>query len=116
MRTKQVTPGSLILAAKSNVTSLGELSEEEWSEFKIVCDFAEAITREKFGAEKFNYLALMMKDPNVHFHFIPRYSKPVEIEGRVLTDNDWPIKTSLEEIELSEAEFEIIRSKLKNEF
>lgn len=112
LRPKQVTVGSLVLAAKSAATNLGALSQEEWSEFATVTKDSEALLRETFGAEKFNYLALMMVDPNVHFHFIPRYSKSVEIEGNTYSDADWPKKTEMEAVEMDAASFEAIKRKL----
>lgn len=35
----------------------------------------------------------MMIDPEVHFHVIPRYSKPVEFHGKTFVDSDWPEAT-----------------------
>ena len=70
LRLKQVTAGSMILIAKSEANNLGDLEEEAWAEFSEVCRDIETWTRQAFDAEKFNYLALMMKDPEVHFHFI----------------------------------------------
>ena len=81
LRESQVTLGSLVLVNKSEATRLGELSSDEWAEFAKVSSFAENLLRQHFPVEKFNYLALMMKDPNVHFHLIPRYSKEVEWGG-----------------------------------
>ena len=37
--------------------------------------------RATFDHQKINYLALMMVDPHVHFHVIPRYSGSRELEG-----------------------------------
>lgn len=112
IRPAQITVGTLVLAAKADVQHLGELSEEIWAEFNAVTTFAENLLREKFNAEKFNYLALMMKDPNVHFHFVPRYSQPVVIGDKTYTDPDWPMKTELVAMDLTEDEFEQIKKRL----
>jgi len=40
--------------------------------------------------ERINYLMLMMVDPNVHFHVIPRYSEPRHWEGLEFPDAGWP--------------------------
>ena len=72
---------------------LGGLSTEAWSEFGTVCKDLEQVIRATFGAEKFNYLALMMYDPEVHFHVIPRYSTNVEFAGVLFKDPDWPNAT-----------------------
>lgn len=113
LRPSQVTLGSLALINKSEAKHLGELLEEEWTEFTVVSRFAEELLRRNFNAENFNYLALMMKDPNVHFHLIPRYSQAQEFAGQTFNDIDWPNKTSLEKIEVSNEVFAQILEKLK---
>lgn len=99
-RLAQVTVGSMVIAAKSSATSLGELSPEIWAEFSTVSEEVESWLNKAFGARKFNYLALMMKDPNVHFHVIPRYDAPVFVNGHEFTDQDWPLKTELNETDM----------------
>lgn len=113
LRPQQVTIGSLVLVAKSEATHLGELTAEEWAEFSQVSKDSEELLIKVFGAEKFNYLALMMKDPNVHFHLVPRYSKPVALNSKDYQDANWPLKTELMPIELSVEELETIKTKLK---
>lgn len=73
----QVTVGSVIIMIKDiSIHSLGGVLSEAWSEYGEVCRDVEGWLSSIFGAEKFNYVALMMKDPEVHFHVIPRYSAP----------------------------------------
>jgi len=90
MRPKQVTLGSLILAAVHPATSFGELPPD------VTCAIAEPVQRLEraltvtLGYDKINYLMLMMVDPHVHFHVIPRYSKPVTFNGQEFTDPFWP--------------------------
>jgi|SRR5436305_1754128 len=96
IRPVQVTLGSVILAAKSDVRSFGALTAEEMAEWpRIVRTFESTIVKH-FGAEKFNYLALMMVDPNPHFHGIPRYRGPVDFQGRSFTDANFPKPPSLD--------------------
>ncbi|HEX6094454.1 MAG TPA: HIT family protein, partial [Dongiaceae bacterium] len=40
--------------------------------------------------ERINYLMLMMVDPHVHFHVIPRYAGNRTIAGMEVTDHGWP--------------------------
>ena len=90
-REKQVTIGSVIIMSKQlDKQSLGDVTPEAWAEFGTVTGNVERWLRTAFGAEKFNYLALMMVDAEVHFHVIPRYSKPVQFAGREFIDPDWP--------------------------
>lgn len=112
LRPQQITVGTLVLAAKSGATHLGALNADIWAEFNEVSSFAEDLLQQTFGAEKFNYLALMMKDPNVHFHLVPRYSQPVELEGEKITDPDWPLKTEFRPIDLSVDQLKEIKSRL----
>lgn len=39
---------------------------------------------------KINYLMLMMVDPHVHFHVIPRYDGAREWNSREFVDVGWP--------------------------
>ncbi len=112
LRPQQITVGTLVLAAKSDARHLGELDESVWSEFAAVYAYVERLLREKFGAEKFNYLALMMKDPNVHFHFIPRYARPVLVGGKAFVDPDWPLKTEFIPMDISNQELQAIKAEL----
>jgi hypothetical protein len=50
----------------------------------------ERALRAAFDYQKVNYLALMMVDPHVHFHVIPRYSEAREFEGSTFLDAAWP--------------------------
>lgn len=112
LRPDQVTLGTVVIANKSNATHLGEVPESQWSEFSKVSREVELALINTFGAEKFNYLALMMKDPNVHFHVVPRYSKPVTFEETMFEDKDWPLKTELNPIEVQKDVFEALKVKL----
>ena len=114
LRPKQITIGTLVLVAKSDATHLGQLSKDEWAEFSSVSKDVEELLKTKFKAEKYNYLALMMKDPNVHFHFVPRYSSSIEFAGQTFVDEDWPYKTELESVEISNEIFEQIKQTLKS--
>lgn len=112
-RGRQVTIGSVIIMAKDmSLRSIGELSGEALTELGVVSRDVERWLREAFGAEKFNYLALMMKDPEVHFHVIPRYSTAVEFDGRVYRDVDWPLKTNLVDVDMEDAEKTAIYEKI----
>lgn len=114
-RDKQVTIGSVIIMSKQlDKESLGDLSAEAWAEFGIVSRETEDLIIKTFGAEKFNYLALMMVDPEVHFHVIPRYSKPVHFEGTQFVDPDWPGATKRVALDIDQVTLEKIRRTLEN--
>ena len=112
-RDKQVTIGSVIIMSKNlSATSLADLDSTEWSSFGAVCKDVEGWLKNSFGAEKFNYLALMMVDAEVHFHVIPRYSKPVKFNGDTYTDTDWPGATKRVALDLDDNVLQGIQDKL----
>ncbi len=90
VRPQQVTLGSLVLAAKSEATAFADLEAAAFAELGTAIAAIEGALKSEFGAEKINYLMLMMADPHVHFHVIPRYSQAQELAGRTLIDAGWP--------------------------
>jgi diadenosine tetraphosphate (Ap4A) HIT family hydrolase len=90
LRPAQVTLGSLVLAAKSGAAAYSDLPVEAFAEQ------AEAVRRIELALaaftayERINYLMLMMVDPNVHFHVIPRYAEPRGWNGVQFADAGWP--------------------------
>lgn len=96
LRPAQVTLGSLVLAAKSDVTAYSSLPAAAFAEQK------EAIASIEFALafftryERINYLMLMMVDPHVHLHVIPRYSEPRHWQDVEFADAGWPGPPRLE--------------------
>ena len=90
VRPQQATLGSLVLAAKSEATAFANLEAAAFSELGPVIAAIERALSSAFGAEKMNYLMLMMADPHVHFHVIPRYGETKELAGRSIADAGWP--------------------------
>ena len=90
LRPAQVTLGSLVLAAKSDATAYSALPSEAFAEQAIAVRAIEAALRRFTSYERINYLMLMMVDPNVHFHVIPRYSDARSWGGIELPDMGWP--------------------------
>ena len=90
VRPSQVTLGSLVLAAKSDATAYSELPLEAFADqAKAVAAIEQALARFT-RYERINYLMLMMVDPNVHFHVVPRYSQPRTWDGIEFADAGWP--------------------------
>ena len=90
LRPAQVTLGSLVLAAKSNATAYSALPREAFAEQADAVAAIERALAAFTGYERINYLMLMMVDPNVHFHVIPRYSEPRTWNMIEFTDAGWP--------------------------
>ena len=62
----------------------------------------ESTINKSFNYDKINYLMLMMIDPHLHFHVIPRYKTLRLFAGDKWTDHGWPTmpKFSLEDTDL----------------
>jgi diadenosine tetraphosphate (Ap4A) HIT family hydrolase len=97
LRPAQPTLGSLILAAKSEVRSFPELTSEAFAELRRAAADVEAALSAAVRHEKINYLMLMMVDPHVHFHVIPRYEGERSACGVSVTDAGWPKAPALGE-------------------
>src|SRR4030095_4538104 len=90
LRPGQVTLGSLVLMAKSDATAFGSLPPGAHAELSVITREIEATLKAVIGYERINYLMLMMVDPNVHFHVIPRYQGTRRFEGLDIEDKGWP--------------------------
>jgi diadenosine tetraphosphate (Ap4A) HIT family hydrolase len=90
LRPAQVTLGSLVLAAKSEVTAYSDLPRAAFAEQADAIAAIERALARFPGYDRINYLMLMMVDPNVHFHVIPRYSDPRNWKDVEFPDEGWP--------------------------
>ena len=89
-RPQQVTLGSLVLACTEKVTALSALSPEAFAELHEITGAVEGALARGFAYDKINYLMLMMVDPDVHFHILPRYAQTRSFAGRDFYDYGWP--------------------------
>jgi diadenosine tetraphosphate (Ap4A) HIT family hydrolase len=90
LRPQQVTLGALVLCAKSDVPALGQLPAAAFTELAEISRRIEDALRTFRTFDKINYLALMMVDPHVHFHVLPRYAAVQDFEGTAFPDTGWP--------------------------
>src|SRR4051812_41108333 len=90
LRPAQVTLGSLVLAAKADATSYSGLPREAFSEQADAVLVIERALQTFTAFERINYLMLMMVDPHVHFHVIPRYSQVRRWDTFEFADAGWP--------------------------
>lgn len=95
LRPAQPTLGSLVLAAKSDATAFGGLAPEAHAELAIVTKAIEAALKTAVDYSRINYLMLMMVDPNVHFHVLPRYEGTRSATGLTIPDAGWPAQPDL---------------------
>ncbi len=90
LRPAQVTLGSLVVAAKSDATAFGALPPEYHADLASVTRRVESMLTVAIGYERINWLMLMMVDPQVHFHVLPRYEGSRAQGGLTLSDAGWP--------------------------
>ena len=90
VRPKQPTFGSLVLICKEPAQAFSDLSGEAFADLQAAVKAIEATLRRVVGYSKINYLMLMMVDPDVHFHVIPRYEGERNHGGAVFRDAGWP--------------------------
>ncbi len=90
LRPAQLTLGALILVAHEPVFAFSELSPTSFNELHQVTGEIDDALKKAFGYDKLNYLMLMMVDPDVHFHVIPRYASSRSFNGQDFIDAGWP--------------------------
>lgn len=96
LRPRQPTLGSLVLVCREPVHAFSELSAAAFADLRDVLRCVEPALREVSAYERVNYLMLMMVDPDVHFHVIPRYSGTRSFLGADYRDAGWPGPPNLE--------------------
>lgn len=90
LRPAQATLGSLVLICKDDAKAFPAISPEAFGELKRVLGDIEISLAAFRRFRKINYLMLMMVDPDVHFHVLPRYDETQHFEGIVFPDRGWP--------------------------
>lgn len=98
LRPGQVTLGSLVLVCKDPATAFSLISGAAFAELQVVTAHIEGALGQSFNYDRINYLMLMMVDPDVHFHVIPRYAEPRTFAGQAFMDPGWPGPPDLADI------------------
>ena len=117
VRPAQVTLGSLVLAAKSDATAYHDLPREAFAEQRDAVAAIEKALADFCQYERINYLMLMMVDPNVHFHVVPRYSSPRDWGEIKIPDVGWPGPPDLgSALKLNEGQLQALVSDVASRF
>ncbi len=90
LRRGQITAGSLVLACKGPATSLPQVGPEAFAELTQVTSGLEHALRSAFQFDRINYVLLMMVDPQVHYHVVPRYETNRSAAGLTFEDTRFP--------------------------
>jgi len=117
LRPKQPTLGSLVLVCTDPAARFGEIGAESSAELRVAADRIERALGAAFGHDKINYLMLMMVDPDVHFHVLPRYAEPRDFDGGRFEDARWPGPPDVTAaLELSDAQQRALAARLREAF
>lgn len=103
LRPAQATLGALVLAAHEPAEAFSELSPASFTELHTITGHIESALAKAFQNDKINYLMLMMVDPDVHFHVIPRYAQPRQFADMEFIDAGWPAMPNLGQINKTDA-------------
>jgi diadenosine tetraphosphate (Ap4A) HIT family hydrolase len=90
LRPRQPTLGSLVLVCEEPVTAFGQVSAAAYADLAQTTRRVESMLGAAFAYDKINYLMLMMVDPDVHFHVLPRYAQVRHFAGQAFSDLAWP--------------------------
>lgn len=90
LRAEQVTLGALVFVNRRDALAFSALPPEDFAAFGACVRAAETALAAVVGYEKLNYLMLMMIDPNVHLHVLPRYAGTKTFAGQAFPDSAWP--------------------------
>ena len=85
-----------MLVCREPVKAFADVSAKGFAELQGVIGRIEAVLRGFVAYEKINYLMLMMVDPDVHFHVIPRYAGSRNFGALSFADAGWPGPPALE--------------------
>ena len=117
LRPQQTTLGSLVLACHSEAQAFAQIPPEAMTELSSIIKDIESTLAHCFQYDKINYLMLMMVDPHVHFHVIPRYSNSRKHQSIIATDANWPGPPNLgEEITISPNQKDELLKFIKNQW
>lgn len=113
LRPFQPTIGSAILSLSRPCENFADITTEESADLKEIVSYTEKQLKLAFDYNKINYLMLMMVDPQLHFHVIPRYSQTIEFADNHWIDEAWPTAPDLGGKQLNDKEAGKIIKKIK---
>ena len=117
LRPRQATLGALLVACKDEVLRLSDLPLDAFAGLKQVAVDVETTLRAEFDCQRINYLMLMMVDPHVHFHVLPRYDGERSGAGLTVADAGWPGQPDLgQAVKLDDAQIAALVGWLKPYF
>jgi len=80
----------MVLIEKNFKKEYMNISINSHLEFMSIIKKIEVTLKKLFSYKQINYIMLMMVDPEVHYHIIPRYSKKIKFSQKIFIDRGWP--------------------------
>jgi diadenosine tetraphosphate (Ap4A) HIT family hydrolase len=112
--------GTCVVALKRHCRDLSELEKEEWIDFGLTVAGLENSTFKSFNPTLYNWSCFKNStfrdenpDPEIHWHFIPRYKDEVEFGGLKFRDPDFGYLPQAIERKIPEEVMEKIKLKIK---
>ena len=106
LRPAQATLGALVMVCTDEAEAFPDISSEAFAEMASVTKDIENTLCTFCPYQKINYLMLMMVDPDVHFHVLPRYAQTQMFEGVEFPDPGWPAVPDLSQAILVEGDLQ----------
>ncbi len=95
LRPAQPTLGSMVLVCNEEATAFADISAAAAGGLHPAVQAIERTVKALWPCKRMNYLMLMMVDPHVHFHVIPRYDEDQQFDGQTFKDTGWPKQPNL---------------------
>jgi len=97
VRPGQPVVGALVVSTRHRALAFADLPASAGPSLVRMLGRAETAAKQTFAAVRINVLCLMMQDPLLHFHLLPRYDGPRDFAGRAWGDPGWPGPPTLAE-------------------
>jgi diadenosine tetraphosphate (Ap4A) HIT family hydrolase len=90
VRPQQATLGAMVAVCREAALAFDSLSAAAFSDLQAMTQGIRRVLDGTFAPDKLNYVMLMMVDPDVHFHVLPRYATERFWNGGRYQDPYWP--------------------------
>ncbi len=90
VRPVHCTIGAGVLSLNRYEEKLSNITKEESCDLINIIKIIEDTVKKAFNYDIMNYLMLMMVDPHVHYHVVPRYSEQITFSDLTWIDKGWP--------------------------
>ncbi len=87
--------GKAFVTLLEHKSTLSELTQEDWDDFRLLVARLESSMRSAFQPSHFNWSCLMNlaamsgQDTHVHWHLHPRYKNAVVVDNETFEDTKW---------------------------